>query len=268
MLNEREFEFFRYCEGNWKIKRWTTKAYASWKRNHIKPNDVNDGNGTTEKKQKRELLDDPTLLQISDNNYDDGSSSNTTGSSTTSSSPEMTHTVPPLPSTPIVSQQRAGITFADPLDELYDEIANSRAAVSPKIDSQVPPTIDPTTSTAIALSTATTSSTGLTITAHDSLTTPMTSLSNHEDNRRRHLSTKRTKLVLAVVGKGLTEKNFCMKDWLEQNPGGSKDAFETYFNGLTLEAKKKYKDLAAVAQKARKGIKNGMNPPYVGMSHD
>jgi hypothetical protein len=58
MLNEPEFEFFRYCDGNWKITRWATKAYASWKHNHLKPNDP----GTN--KRKRSLLDDPALLQI------------------------------------------------------------------------------------------------------------------------------------------------------------------------------------------------------------
>jgi hypothetical protein len=29
-----------------------------------------------------------------------------------------------------------------------------------------------------------------------------------------------------------------MKDWLEQNPGGSKDVFEKYFKALTEDAKK------------------------------
>jgi hypothetical protein len=58
MLNEPEFTFFRYCEGNWKIMRWATKAYASWAYNHIKSPRAN--------KRKREDLDDPLLLQIDD----------------------------------------------------------------------------------------------------------------------------------------------------------------------------------------------------------
>ena len=47
MLNEHEFQFFRYCKGNWKINRWATKAYASWKHNHLKPGDPSDGNVPT-----------------------------------------------------------------------------------------------------------------------------------------------------------------------------------------------------------------------------
>jgi hypothetical protein len=64
MLNEPEFEFLRYCEGNWKINRWATKAYTSWRHNHLKPGD----NGKTQyaSKRKRELLDDPLLVQIGD----------------------------------------------------------------------------------------------------------------------------------------------------------------------------------------------------------
>ncbi len=39
MLSEPKFEFFRYCESNWKITRWTTKAYASWSRNRNETNE-------------------------------------------------------------------------------------------------------------------------------------------------------------------------------------------------------------------------------------
>ena len=63
MLNEPAFEFFRYCEGNWKLTRWATKAYASWKHNHLKSGDTDNRNTS---KRKRELLDDPSLLQIGD----------------------------------------------------------------------------------------------------------------------------------------------------------------------------------------------------------
>ena len=38
-----------------------------------------------------------------------------------------------------------------------------------------------------------------------------------------------------------------MKEWLDENPNGSKDAFETYFKALTPDIKKKYKDLALTA---------------------
>lgn len=64
MLNEPDFEFFRYCEGNWKITRWATKAYASWKHNHLRPNNAEDGRTSGTNKRKRELLDDPSLLRI------------------------------------------------------------------------------------------------------------------------------------------------------------------------------------------------------------
>jgi hypothetical protein len=73
MLNEPEFEFFRYCEGNWKITRWATKAYASWKHNHLKSSDADEGNTVTPgtNKRKRQPLDDPTLLQIGDEALDE-----------------------------------------------------------------------------------------------------------------------------------------------------------------------------------------------------
>jgi hypothetical protein len=34
------------------------------------------------------------------------------------------------------------------------------------------------------------------------------------------------------------DRNFCMKDWLEQNPNGSKDGFESYFKALSPDEKK------------------------------
>jgi hypothetical protein len=66
MLNEPEFIFFRYCEDNWKITRWATKAYASWAYNHIKSSDAGHSKTPHANKRKREDLDDPLLLQIDD----------------------------------------------------------------------------------------------------------------------------------------------------------------------------------------------------------
>lgn len=66
MLNSHEFEFFRYCEGNWKITRWATKAYPSWAYNHIKSIDAGDNKMLRSSKRKRDLLDDPSLIQIDD----------------------------------------------------------------------------------------------------------------------------------------------------------------------------------------------------------
>jgi hypothetical protein len=68
MLSEPEFEFFRYCEGNWKITRWATKAYASWSRNHI---EAGEHKTPRANKRKHELLDDPSLLQIDNNKNED-----------------------------------------------------------------------------------------------------------------------------------------------------------------------------------------------------
>jgi len=64
MLNEPKFEFFRYCESNWKMKQWATKAYASWVYNHIKSSDAGDNKTPYANKRKRKLLDNPSLLQI------------------------------------------------------------------------------------------------------------------------------------------------------------------------------------------------------------
>jgi hypothetical protein len=71
MLQEPEFEFFRYCEGNWKITRWATKAYASWKHNHLKPGNADDSK-TNKRKRQLEPLDDPTLLRIGDSDENQG----------------------------------------------------------------------------------------------------------------------------------------------------------------------------------------------------
>lgn len=71
MLNDTEFEFFRYCEGNWKVTRWATKAYPSWAFNYIKSKGANDTKVTRVNKRKRELLDNTSLFQI-DNETNDG----------------------------------------------------------------------------------------------------------------------------------------------------------------------------------------------------
>lgn len=75
MLNEADFQFFRYCEGNWKLNRWATKAYASWKHNHLKTAEGDDRKAARNLKRKREALDDPGLFQISDDENRDSSSS-------------------------------------------------------------------------------------------------------------------------------------------------------------------------------------------------
>jgi hypothetical protein len=67
MLNEPEFQIFRYCDGTWKIMRWATKAYTSWVHNHLKSNDTDDSKTSCTNKRKCEVLDDPSLLQIEEN---------------------------------------------------------------------------------------------------------------------------------------------------------------------------------------------------------
>jgi hypothetical protein len=71
MLNVPELEFFRYCEGNWRVTRWATKAYASWAHNYLKSKEAADTNVAWVNKRKRELLDDDSLLQI-DNDSNKG----------------------------------------------------------------------------------------------------------------------------------------------------------------------------------------------------
>jgi hypothetical protein len=66
MLNEPGFEFFRYCDDNWKLMRWATKAYASWARNHLRSNDAGDSKTSRANKRKRTQLDDPYLIRIDD----------------------------------------------------------------------------------------------------------------------------------------------------------------------------------------------------------
>ena len=70
MLNFPELKFLRYCEGNWKIMRWATKAYASWAHNYLKSKEAIDSKAARVNKRKRELLDNPSLLQF-DNNKDE-----------------------------------------------------------------------------------------------------------------------------------------------------------------------------------------------------
>jgi hypothetical protein len=71
MLNVPELEFFRYCEGNWKLTRWATKAYASWAHNYLKSKDAVDTKAARVNKRKHDLLEDTSLLQI-DNDENDG----------------------------------------------------------------------------------------------------------------------------------------------------------------------------------------------------
>ena len=71
MLNVPEFEFFRYCEGNWKVMRWATKAYASWAHNYLKPKEAVDTKAARVNKRKRKLLDDPSLIQIDNDKEED-----------------------------------------------------------------------------------------------------------------------------------------------------------------------------------------------------
>jgi len=71
MLNVPELEFLRYCEGNWKIMRWATKAYPSWAHNYMHSKDAVDTKAARLGKRKRELLDDSSLFQI-DSDKDEG----------------------------------------------------------------------------------------------------------------------------------------------------------------------------------------------------
>ena len=71
MLNKPEFEFFRYCDGNWKIMRWATKAYASWAHNYVKSNDASDNKTFCVNKQKHNLLDNPSFHQFDDDELKD-----------------------------------------------------------------------------------------------------------------------------------------------------------------------------------------------------
>jgi len=64
MLNEPDFEFFRYCDSNWKITWWATKACASWVHNHFRPSDGGNNKPPCATKWKCNDLDDPLLLQI------------------------------------------------------------------------------------------------------------------------------------------------------------------------------------------------------------
>jgi len=71
MLNVPEFEFFRFCEGNWKITRWATKAYASWTYNHFNSGEGGNCKTVHTNKRKRGSLDDPSLLRIEDDKDED-----------------------------------------------------------------------------------------------------------------------------------------------------------------------------------------------------
>jgi len=71
ILNAPELEFFRYCEGNWKVTWWATKAYASWAHNYIKSKDALNTKAAWVNKWKCELLNDPSLLQIDDDKNKD-----------------------------------------------------------------------------------------------------------------------------------------------------------------------------------------------------
>lgn len=73
MLNDPEFKFFRYCEGNWKLMRWATKSYPSWAHNHLKSSDASETKTSPihMKKRRHEVLDNPSLLEIDDDQNED-----------------------------------------------------------------------------------------------------------------------------------------------------------------------------------------------------
>jgi len=99
ILNVPELEFFRYCEGNWKVMRWATKAYASWAHNYIKSKDGVDTKALRLNKRKHELLDDPNLLRIgSDKNEGDVFPQSPIQTASTS---ETVHTPPAPTSVPM-----------------------------------------------------------------------------------------------------------------------------------------------------------------------
>jgi hypothetical protein len=62
MLNVPELKYFRYCDGNWKLTLWASKAYSSWATNYIKPKD----RIKTERinKRKHDIFNDDSLFQI------------------------------------------------------------------------------------------------------------------------------------------------------------------------------------------------------------
>jgi len=64
MLNEPKFEFFRYCDGNWKLMRWATKAYASWAYNYMKSSNTGDNKTPRATKRKHANLDDSSLIRL------------------------------------------------------------------------------------------------------------------------------------------------------------------------------------------------------------
>ena len=78
MLNEPDFEFFRYCESNWKLMRWATKAYASWVHNHFKSSNAGSNKPPHITKRKHNHLNDPLPLQVDNNRNENTSSSNPT----------------------------------------------------------------------------------------------------------------------------------------------------------------------------------------------
>lgn len=99
MLNKPGFEFFRYCEGNWKITRWATKAYASWAHNHLKSSDAGDTKIPRVAKRKHEQLNDSQLLQI-----DDDKNENTVWSESTPIESNHNTLTSPAPSTAVPFQ--------------------------------------------------------------------------------------------------------------------------------------------------------------------
>ncbi|PBK78683.1 hypothetical protein ARMSODRAFT_1011228 [Armillaria solidipes] len=61
---------------------------------------------------------------------------------------------------------------------------------------------------------------------------------------------KRTLKVKAFVpGAVHTPKNVCARLWVEDNPGGTKDDFETYFSSLTAATANEFKKQAAALKK-------------------
>ncbi|KAG6875467.1 hypothetical protein C0992_003736 [Termitomyces sp. T32_za158] len=127
ILNDPEFSFFQLCNNNWKLQRWTSKAYPSWAQNHHRPSSK-----PLRKKARLEhpILDDDELFKMEDDYLytDEDSSSCTTPLDTDE------REKPPVAERPALTTITS--MLIDPLndDDLYAPANHSTIQTTPGIN--------------------------------------------------------------------------------------------------------------------------------------
>ncbi|KAJ7597940.1 hypothetical protein C8J56DRAFT_1042110 [Mycena floridula] len=219
-----DFKVFQYADGSWKLDTWTKKGYPSWARNHLTSR--RDVSSSPEVKRRRTSspkppkLDEESLLTMDE--------LVTPNESLASLSPESSVTPAEIPATPSPSFSSIPVIPDEPMVPLvplsttfsfYDPLDDINALMQ-----------EPHTPSVVLAAT----------TAPVNLPIPVAASK----------SVLRKPPAIAAPGPGMTEKNFCMRDWVSRNPGGLKTEFENYYASLNADTRQVFANKAKTAHNA------------------